>query len=84
MVSLGNAKTFTAPTRMIGLSDDPWATPRAIDALQAGFVATPVDRVEIQPASVGLREIGHMGFFRARNEACWHFVTDFLAMRSIA
>jgi len=77
---LSNAATFTAPTRMIGLTDDTWATPRAIDALQVGFTATPVDRVEIDPASEGLDEIGHIGFFRARNAACWRYATDFLAL----
>ena len=80
MTSLGNAKTFTAPTRMIGLRDDPWATPRAIDALQVGFTANPVDRVEIDPRHEGLRDIGHMGFFRAHNAACWRYVTEFLAL----
>lgn len=82
--SLRNARTFTAPTRMIGLADDPWATPRAIDALQAGFAAAPIDRVEIDPASEGLAEIGHMGFFRARNAACWKYVTEFLTAASPA
>jgi predicted alpha/beta hydrolase len=78
--SLRNARTYTAPTRMIGLSDDPWATPRAIDALQVGFVATPVDRVEIVPEREGLGDIGHMGFFRARNATCWRYVTEFLSI----
>lgn len=80
LTSLSNARTYRAPTRMIGLSDDPWATRRAIDALQVGFVATPVDRVEIVPEREGLREIGHMGFFRARNAAVWRYVTEFLSI----
>ena len=81
--SLENAKHYTAPTRMIGLADDPWGTPQALDAFQIGFSNAPVERVEIQPASVGLPEIGHMGFFRSRNSACWRYATDTLLMRSL-
>jgi predicted alpha/beta hydrolase len=80
--SLANARTYTAPTRMIGLTDDPWGTPRALDALQAGFIAAPVERIEIDPSSVRLSEIGHMGFFRARNASCWKYATEFLSMGS--
>jgi len=78
LTSLGNARTLTAPVRMIGLTDDPWATPRAIDALEAGFVATDVERIEIDPASERLEGIGHMGFFRARNAAIWRYAADVL------
>ncbi len=80
MTALENAKTFTAPTMMIGLSDDPWATPQAIDALQCGFTHAPVTRKEIDPHVAGLREIGHMGFFRSANATLWPRVVQFLGL----
>lgn len=64
MTSLANAHDLIAPVLMIGLADDPWATPRAIDAIVPGFTDAKVTRREIDPASVGARGIGHMGFFR--------------------
>lgn len=82
LASLANAKHYVAPTRMIGLRDDPWGTPRALDAMQAGFIAAPVERVEIDPAREGLAGIGHIGFFRASNARCWHYVTDALSVGS--
>ncbi len=69
---LSNATTLTAPVLMIGLRDDPWATPHAIDALQIGFTNAPVTRVEIDPAEVGGAAIGHLGFFRPEfRESLW-------------
>jgi predicted alpha/beta hydrolase len=72
---LANANRFTAPTLMIGLADDPWATKDAIDAFEAGFVAAPVRRLELSPESAGVEAIGHMGFFRAASgPALWPIV----------
>lgn len=69
---LARARTLRAEVTMIGVTDDPWATPQAIDALAAGFACANVRRIEIDPADYGLREVGHMGFFRAANaDALW-------------
>lgn len=78
---LANAATLTAPVLMIGLSDDPWATPQAIDALEAGFTNAQVMRLEIEPREHGLRAVGHLGFFRSQNgERLWPIVTEFLQL----
>ncbi len=77
MSSLENARGFTAPTLMIGLADDPWATPRAIDGIIPGFTAAKISRREIDPSESGARSIGHMGFFRKEHAAkLWPIVLE--------
>ncbi|MDE2481979.1 MAG: alpha/beta fold hydrolase [bacterium] len=67
---LARAATFTAPTLMIGLDDDPWATPQAIDALRPAFTHAPIERVELRARDAS-GSVGHMGFFRSHNRALW-------------
>jgi predicted alpha/beta hydrolase len=77
MHSLENARGFTAPTLMIGLADDPWATPRAIDAIVPGFTSAKISRREIDPSEAGARTIGHMGFFRKEHATTlWPIVLE--------
>jgi predicted alpha/beta hydrolase len=54
------------PILAIGLTDDPWATPRAMDHFMSYYRNAPVEQRWIDPASVGAGAIGHLGFFRAR------------------
>ena len=64
--------------RAIGIDDDPWATPRAIDLLISAFTGTRPERIQIDPRTLGSGPIGHFGFFRPhhrdtlwRNAANW-------------
>ena len=79
---LACASAFRAPVTMIGLSDDLWATPRAIDALVPAFSRATVKRMEIDPHGYGLRSVGHIGFFRAANAALWRVVEDALHLNT--
>ena len=56
----------TTPILSIGLSDDPWATPRAVDHFLARFENAPREQRWISPDDVGGTAIGHLGFFRSR------------------
>jgi predicted alpha/beta hydrolase len=62
--SLANRGNFTGPLVMVGIDDDPWATPAAIDLLATGFRGTQAERRQIAPAEAGVKRIGHFGFFR--------------------
>lgn len=76
---LSNAASFTAPIAMIGLADDPWGTPEAIDALVPWFARASVTRRTLHPEDYGLSHVGHIGFFRAANgEALWPIVAQAL------
>jgi predicted alpha/beta hydrolase len=78
---LSNAVRYTAPTLMLGMSDDRWATPQAIGSIARRYVNAPVERRTLDPASFGLGPVGHMGFFRARNGAAlWPVVAAHLGL----
>ncbi|HUA10016.1 MAG TPA: alpha/beta hydrolase [Candidatus Acidoferrales bacterium] len=78
---LANAQHLHAPVLMLGLSDDPWATPRAIEALAPAFTAARWSFRELDPNAFGLGAVGHMGFFRSANSALWPIVRDTLNLQ---
>jgi predicted alpha/beta hydrolase len=66
----------------IGFSDDLWATPEQIDAITKRLVNADVERRTINPDSVGVSKIGHMGFFRRENrDSLWPEVRAWLRQR---
>jgi predicted alpha/beta hydrolase len=78
---LTNGERYTAPTLMLGLSDDLWATPYAIASLARHYVNAPVECRTLDPRAYGLESVGHMGFFRSRNgEALWPIVAAHLGI----
>ena len=44
--------------------DDGWALPASRDAFFSGYTNAPLQTIDIDPRAEGLREIGHMGYFR--------------------
>ncbi len=59
------------PVLAIGLTDDPWATPRAVDHFMVRHSNAPVEQRWITPQEAGGR-VGHLGFFRSRfAETLW-------------
>jgi predicted alpha/beta hydrolase len=60
---------FLAPVLALNLADDSWGTRRSVDAMMRAY--PKVERREIVPAQVGLRAIGHFGFFRAQSATLW-------------
>jgi predicted alpha/beta hydrolase len=76
---LANAGTISAPVLAVGLADDPWATPPAIDLLVSGLRNATVERRTIAPAEGGVEKIGHFGLFRAEHQrTLWPGLTDWL------
>jgi predicted alpha/beta hydrolase len=60
---------FTAPILAYSFSDDDWATGRAVDAMMDAYPA--VFREHVVPSSVGLKKIGHLGYFKPEAEPLW-------------
>jgi len=78
---LAGGHNYTAPTLMLGLSDDVWATPEAIASLARHFTNAPVEQRTLDPKAFGLGAVGHMGFFRSRNGAAlWPVVAAHLGL----
>lgn len=77
--ALKNFPNFRGPLRAVGMSDDPWATPPAIDMLARGYVNAAVERETIEAEALGRSRIGHFGFFRPeRREQLWKREADWL------
>lgn len=60
---------MTGEILAIGLSDDPFGTPAALDRLLGYYSQARRTRIEIRPASVGTADIGHFAYFHDRFEA---------------
>lgn len=77
--ALENFPNYRGALRAICLTDDPWATPPAVDLLCAGYTGTKAERIDIHPRDIGARKIGHFGFFRpAHRDTLWRDAATFL------
>jgi len=67
------------PILALGFSDDPIATPAAVEALLASYRGARLERRWITPAEAGVRHIGHHGFFSERHrDTLWRAALDWL------
>jgi len=65
----------------IGMADDSWAPPVAIEKLLAGYTGTQPEHVTIVPADIGETKIGHFGYFRQQaGEKLWPAAADWLSV----
>lgn len=55
---------FDRPLLVFSVSDDAIAPPRAVEALLSYFSSTTIERRHLEPADIGVDEIGHVGFFK--------------------
>jgi predicted alpha/beta hydrolase len=80
LTALENFPAYRGALRAVCLTDDPWATPAAIDLLCSGYTGTTAERIDIHPRDVGARTIGHFGFFRpAHRDTLWREAANWLA-----
>jgi predicted alpha/beta hydrolase len=76
---LANFSKYQGAMRAVCLSDDPWATHPAVELLCAGFTSIKPEILGIKPADVGVRRIGHFGFFRPEHRATlWRGAAEWL------
>ncbi|MGY8661048.1 alpha/beta fold hydrolase [Bradyrhizobium sp. UFLA05-109] len=62
--ALANFASYKGELRALTFSDDPWATRPAVELLCSGFTATKAEVLTVKPSDVGIKGIGHFGFFR--------------------
>ncbi|MEW6283652.1 MAG: alpha/beta hydrolase, partial [Candidatus Eremiobacterota bacterium] len=62
-------RRFTAPVLAYSFADDQWGTASAVDAMMRAY--PNVQRRHVVPSQVGLRSIGHFGFFRPQAQSLW-------------
>ena len=71
-----------APILALSFSDDPIATPAAVEALLAAYGGARIERRCVTPAAAGVRRIGHHGFFDpAHRASLWATTLDWLDAR---
>ncbi len=65
-----------------GFTDDPIATPAAVEALLKSYARASIDRRWTSPRDVGVRTIGHHGFFGERHrDSLWRAALDWIDAR---
>src|SRR5437016_5358315 len=71
-----------APLLCLSFSDDPIATPAAVEALLASYPNAQIERRWIRPREAGVRHIGHHGFFSERHrDSLWRAALDWIDAR---
>jgi len=71
-----------APVLSLSFSDDPIATPSAVEALLAFYPNAAIERRLTTPGQAGVRHIGHYGFFAERHrETLWRSTLDWIDAR---
>jgi predicted alpha/beta hydrolase len=79
----GDFAAVSAPLLAWGFSDDPIATPTAVEALLASYPNARIERRWTRPAEAGGRAIGHHGFFGERHrDSLWRAALDWIDARS--
>lgn len=76
---LGRYATFTAPVLAYSLGDDKWGTPAAVDAMMSAY--PNLERRHVEPSAIGLRGLGHFGYFREGSEPLWRDAVAWLNER---
>lgn len=71
---------LSTPLLALSFSDDEYMSRRNTESLHGFYAGAPRTMRRIHPAEVGVRRIGHFGFFRRQFEATlWPQVSGFLA-----
>jgi predicted alpha/beta hydrolase len=69
--------SFDRPVRFYSFTDDTVAPPEAVRAFVGTLRAAPVDHRHLSPRDLGVRHVGHFGFFRPAMETpLWHDVLE--------
>ncbi|MEM7132827.1 MAG: alpha/beta fold hydrolase [Chloroflexota bacterium] len=69
---------FHAPLLAYSFSDDDWGTKRSVDFMMNAYVNASLERRHVVPAEVGLKRIGHFGFFRPEAKSLWQDVLEWV------
>jgi predicted alpha/beta hydrolase len=60
-----------APILAANSIDDRWSPPKSRDAFMAGYTQAAWEALDIDPAHLGLRALGHMGYLRFEAQSLW-------------
>ncbi len=60
---------FEAPVLAYSVSDDNWGTEASVNAMMSAY--PNLTRRHVHPQDLGLKNLGHFGFFKPKAEALW-------------
>jgi predicted alpha/beta hydrolase len=69
---------LTMPILVLNMKDDAIATQKNVEAMQILFPKAALDKAWLDPHEHNLGAVGHMGFFRTKNQVLWTNVTKWL------
>jgi predicted alpha/beta hydrolase len=78
LASLSHFPAFNAPILAYSFADDHWGTEPAVTTLMAHYTGSRIERRHIIPASLGIKHIGHVGFFQPDSRPLWQETADWL------
>lgn len=64
------------PIYAVAALDDAWALPASRHAFMQHYTQAPMHYIDITPQQYGLKDIGHMGYFRKGSEKIWQDIFD--------
>jgi predicted alpha/beta hydrolase len=65
------------PIQFVNALDDKWALPSSRDAFASGYQKADITRVDLITSDYGVKEIGHMGYFRPAMSKLWEQAADY-------
>ena len=64
--------------------DDLWAPPASRDAFFKGYRNAAVEAIDLQPAKLGVQQVGHMGYFRPQTgQVLWPQIFQWLGLHGL-
>jgi len=74
--------SVTTPMLSLSFTDDEMMSATSTDALHRFYSNAPIERMRLAPQDIGVKRIGHFGFFRPKFEQqLWPLVTRWLETR---
>ncbi len=73
---LDRYQQFKAPVLAYSFDDDDWGTEQAVNAMMRAY--PNLSRQHIVPAQLGLKKIGHFGYFRPKTKVLWQETVTWL------
>ncbi|MEZ5811118.1 MAG: hypothetical protein R3D45_06840 [Rhizobiaceae bacterium] len=67
LVETDRFDAVTTPILSIGMTDDPWGTPKAVHEFVKHYRAAELTQIWVSPDDSNGQPIGHLGFFRSRH-----------------
>ena len=81
-LDLSRYPTLTVPTLAYSFADDVFAPKPAVEALLREYPGAEIDYKHLAPENIGVKHIGHFGFFRDRfRDTLWRETADWLRQR---